>query len=316
MKKLILSGALILSLMMPSYASKTVADQIKPKPEIVNIIKDGKYDNHNGFVDESKFSLEEIANSVELVVHMTTYNVTYETMDGYIDTITIETGGMGTGIVIEQKDGKTYLITNNHVVADHEFDFSNPMVQPPGPIKRYMVEKVEDRVYIEKGWMEEFDAKVVATDSTLDIALLEVENTDNFKKFPYKIGKSRELELGDFVFGIGNPLGLKDYTLNGYISKKHYDTNPNWFMLDFEAQPGFSGGAIIGIKDGEYELVGVCVAGLIRYGVPPDQMADALAGYSIAIEIDPIMKLVNKYFDKQDGNPEKKNTGAEPIIIE
>ncbi|MCG2717555.1 MAG: serine protease [Nanoarchaeota archaeon] len=320
MKKLIVSGALILSLLIPSYAAKTTSTEKSSKTQVVQIMKDGKYDNHNTNVDESKYSLEDVLKSIETIYHEITYSVSYTTLDDEEYSTTINTGGMGTGIVIEKKDGKAYVITNSHVVTERQaLVFMYAQAFPPVPIKEYNIKKIEDRIYVKKGVLLPFDidGKVVAEDATLDIALLEFDQDEKFDEFPYDIGDSDNLEVGDFIWGIGNPLGLEDYVLKGNISKKHYPGRDDRMMLGFDAQPGYSGGAIIAIKDGKFELVGVVVAGLIRPGTPPKEMKDALAGYSIGIPIDPIMEMIEKYFEKEKEKDRKTSiVSNEPIVID
>lgn len=289
MKKLLVSGVLALSLMMPScittYASKPA---LAPKTQLVDVIKDGRYDNHNAFVDESKYSLEEILDSVEMISYNIKYSVSYKDKEGLDVVEEKELGFLGSGVVIEKKGGKAYILTNSHVVTEPDFG------DLPDGVK---FEKISEKItIIKKGVLldTEIEAKRVASDSTLDVALLEVED-GGFKKFPYKIGNSKDLRPGDFVYIAGNPQGIEDYVLNGNVSKVNYPYNPDWFMIGCDVQGGYSGGAVIAIRDGEYELVGLVVATLVRR-VEGD--VDALGGYGIAIKINPIMDFVNKHLDK------------------
>lgn len=292
MKKLILSSALALSLLFSPYTFAS-EQTLKPKNQIVQtIIKDGMYDDHNAFVDESKYSLEKILESVELIQMDVEYTVTYETPEGKT-TETKTAQAFGSGVVIEKKDGKAYILTNNHVT---EADL--PDKTPEG----YKIDKVSERVYITKGKIipKEISAKKVAADKTLDVAILELEDSnDYFKKFPYKIGNSDDLRPGDFVWIAGNPLGLEDYVLKGNVSKASYPSEKDLFMIGCDVQPGYSGGIVIAIRDGEYELVGLVVATLIRPVKEQEPMPDALGGYGIAIKINPIMKLFNDYMNKK-----------------
>ncbi len=256
------------------------------------------YDNHNSYVDESKYSLDEIAESIELIGHDITYSMTYETLDGIVHSEAKTIGTSGTGIVIEKKNGKAYILTNNHV-TEEKTSFN---IQIP-PSKWFKIEKYAERLYVVKGGEGTSQylvrAKKVASNPRLDVALLEVDDdARDFKKFPYKIGNSDDLRPGDFTWIIGNPLGLTDYALKGNVSKLKSRSNSDWFMIGSDVQAGYSGGAVIAIRDGEYELVGIVVATLIR----PDEgnksgFPDALGGYGIVIRINPTMKMVDDYFD-------------------
>ena len=288
MKKSLLSSALALSLLLTPYS---VAEQ-KPKAKVVDIKKDGLYDNNNALVDESEYSLEEVLESIELVVHEVYYSISYETIDGKVNYLFRNASVMGTGIVIEKKDGKAYILTNNHVTSEKKF--SEDSVDIPSDAKWVRVQKTRDEIYIAQYGLfdDKVYAKEVVSNSTLDAALLEVDGT-GFKKFPYKIGNSDDLRPGDFVWLAGNPLGLEDYAMPGHVSKIEYPWNYNWFMVASDVQPGFSGGAVIAIRDGEYELVGMVVATLIRQD---EDVIDPLGGYGMVIKINPIMKMVDKYF--------------------
>ncbi|MGB9609320.1 MAG: S1C family serine protease, partial [Minisyncoccia bacterium] len=98
--------------------------------------------------------------------------------------------GGGSGFIISE-DG--YVITCNHVVSDTQADYSillNPKTS--------------------------FEAKVLARDPLVDIAILKIEE----KKFPYiPLGDSNEIELGEMVLAIGNALGEFEDTISmGIIS--------------------------------------------------------------------------------------------------
>lgn len=297
MKKLLVTGALVLSLLFPSYTISNAKPETKQKSQLESvIIKDGMYDNHNAFVDESKYSLEKILESVEMIGCTVGYSIDYTDENGKAVSKTEEVNVLGSGIVVEKKAGKAYLLTNCHI-TDVEFPYKLP--------ETAKIRETYRKVYIIKDGLffrETIDAEKVASDKNLDVALLEVKDSKDFKKFPYKIGNSDELSPGDFVWIAGNPHGLEDYVLKGNVSKKNYPSNHNWFMIGCDVQPGYSGGAVIAIRDGKYELVGVVVATLIRPGTEKDPMADALGGYGIAIKINPAMKVLNDYLINKDNS--------------
>jgi S1-C subfamily serine protease len=127
-----------------------------------------------------------------------------------------------------------FFITNNHVVKNAR------------------------RVKIKEGG-NVFDAKVVRTDSTNDLALLKVDG--EFKPLPLS---TNEIELGQSVFTIGFP----DITLQG-TEPKYTDgkissltgikDDPNEFQISVPVQPGNSGGPLVTPESG---VVGVIVARL------------------------------------------------------
>jgi len=289
MKKLVVAGALVLSLLLPPYSLGSNKEDVKQNQQLETIvIKDGMYDNHNAFVDESKYSLEKILESVELIGCEVGYTITYTDKTGKIVKENYVARSIGSGTVIEKKDGKAYILTNDHVT---KIEFPDEMIDGVVITENYRA------VYIiKKGILmpDLIHAKKVASDPKLDIALLEVEDSKDFVKFPYKIGDSDDLRPGDFVWIAGNPHGLVDYVLKGNVSKVAYPYDNRLFMIGCAVEPGYSGGPVIAIRDGEYELVGVVVATLIRTNEREE--IDAIGGYGIAIKINDAMKVVNTYF--------------------
>jgi serine protease Do len=90
-----------------------------------------------------------------------------------------EVGG-GTGFFVTE-DG--LLVTNKHVVADEEADYT---------------------VLLNNG--KKYEAKVVALDPANDIAIVQVDGKGD--KFPVaKLGDSENLALGETVVAVGNSLG-------------------------------------------------------------------------------------------------------------
>ncbi|HKG03303.1 MAG TPA: trypsin-like peptidase domain-containing protein [Conexibacter sp.] len=130
----------------------------------------------------------------------------------------------GTGFVI---DAEGHILTNYHVVADATsvdvgFD-DNRVVQ----------------------------ARVLGTDATNDLALLQVE-TDGLKLSPLQLGDSKTAQVGDPVLAIGNPFGLDRTLTTGVVSAlQRQITAPNGFTIqhviqtDAPINPGNSGGPLL-----------------------------------------------------------------------
>jgi serine protease Do len=100
--------------------------------------------------------------------------------------------GSGSGFVISP-DG--YIFTNNHVVDGYE--------------------KIE--VMMQTGVT--YDAKVVGTDPSIDLALLKVDaGDDDLPTLP--LGDSEALRVGEWVIAIGNPLNFEQTVTVGVVSGK------------------------------------------------------------------------------------------------
>ncbi len=144
--------------------------------------------------------------------------------------------GLGSGFVMSS-DG--YIITNNHVVRKAE----------------------EIEVILEGG--KKYTAKIVGTDPVTDLALLKIDPEGSLPAV--EIGDSSTLEIGDWVFAIGNPFGLGHTVTAGIVSAKgralgigRYD---NFIQTDAAINPGNSGGPLF---DYEGRVVGVNTAVMAR----------------------------------------------------
>ena len=305
MKKLFLSSALILSLLMPSCITMKCISKLKNGPKIqqINIIKDGLYDNHNAFVNESNYSLEKILESTELIKSEMKYSITYKDLDGKLISTKESAQSVFTGVVLEKRGGKAYILTAFHSV-DYKADLDKIKqgFQSKEPFQSLDLQKIDYKIYSVKENNKQINFKTVASNKELDVALLEADDPKEFKKFPYNIGKSNDLREGDFIWAIGNPLGfLKNYILKGNVSNLNFIDQNEWFMAGFDIQKGYSGGPVIAIRDGAYELVGISIAGLTRNAnYLPGEMEDFLGNYSLVAKIDPIMDMVNDYFKSQE----------------
>lgn len=136
--------------------------------------------------------------------------------------------GSGSGVIIS-KDG--YIITNNHVVSNAKDE----------GIKVVLNDK------------REFSAKLVGTDPTTDIAVIKID-ADNLAVA--SVGNSDEVQVGQWVLAIGNPLGLNNTITAGIVSAlgrnisisgDSYAIN-NFIQTDAVINPGNSGGALVDIN--------------------------------------------------------------------
>ncbi|MFL5817655.1 MAG: S1C family serine protease [Conexibacter sp.] len=130
----------------------------------------------------------------------------------------------GTGFVI---DAEGHILTNYHVVADAtsvDVGFDDNRVA---------------------------QARVLGTDATNDLALLQVE-TEGLKLAPLQLGDSKTAQVGDPVLAIGNPFGLDRTLTTGVVSAlQRQITAPNGFTIqhviqtDAPINPGNSGGPLL-----------------------------------------------------------------------
>jgi putative serine protease PepD len=145
----------------------------------------------------------------------------------------LQPGATGSGFVIDEQ-GR--LVTNQHVVGEAknvEVTFANG---------------------------DEAQARVVGTDPSSDLALLQVEDYDG-ELTPLELGASESLEVGDPVVAIGSPFGLEGTLTAGIVSALDRTLRaPNGFTIDGAVQTdaalnsGNSGGPLL---DGDGRVVGV-----------------------------------------------------------
>ena len=132
----------------------------------------------------------------------------------------------GSGFIIS-KDG--YLISNYHVVEN----------------------ATEIRVILYNE--EEYKAELIGSDRITDIALLKIKPNSK-KEFPAAVlGNSEEMEVGDLVVAIGNPLGFSHTFTTGVVSAKGRsrikEDNPyqSFIQTDVAINRGNSGGPLINL---------------------------------------------------------------------
>ncbi|MGE5638959.1 MAG: trypsin-like peptidase domain-containing protein, partial [Clostridia bacterium] len=124
-------------------------------------------------------------------------------------------GGLGSGFIISP-DG--YILTNAHVVAE----FDDVLV------------RLADR-------KREFKAKVVGYDKRTDVALIKVD-AQNLPTI--KLGKSSEVEAGQWVAAIGSPFGFANTITAGIVSATGRDLPEESYVpfiqTDVAVNPGNS----------------------------------------------------------------------------
>jgi S1-C subfamily serine protease len=129
--------------------------------------------------------------------------------------------GQGSGFVID-KDG--HILTNYHVIAD--------------------ARQVEVTMHNRK----KYKATVVGTDPAHDLAVIQIKAPD---LVPAVLGDSRNLQVGQKVYAIGNPFGLAGTMTRGIVSSIRPVREPNGATIDDAIQtdaainPGNSGGPLM-----------------------------------------------------------------------
>lgn len=140
---------------------------------------------------------------------------------------------------------------------------------------------------------EEYDATVIGADEVNDVALLKIEGDEDFPTV--SIGNSDNIQVGQQVCAIGNPLGELTNTLTvGYvsaldreISESSTGSTINMFQTDCAINSGNSGGPIFDMNG---NVVGITTA---KYSSSGYSNAASVEGIGFCIPINDAMSIVN-----------------------
>ncbi|MDA3927507.1 MAG: Do family serine endopeptidase [Prolixibacteraceae bacterium] len=181
----------------------------------------------------------------------------------------------GSGVIISA-DG--YIVTNNHVIEN------------------------SDDIKIILNDNREYDAVLIGTDPSTDIALLKIE-AENLPFINW--GNSDNLKLGEWVLAVGNPFNLTSTVTAGIVSAKARGIGiiggqlpiESFIQTDAAVNPGNSGGALVNTNG---DLVGINTAIASRTG--------SYSGYSFAVPASIVQKVVGDL--KQFGEVQRALLGV------
>ncbi len=216
---------------------------------------DGHYDNNTFLVNPQTMSLSRIIESL--------YTVRTE-VEFRIDATgqVFKKDLQGTGVVLFGK----YLLTVEHITR-----LDPPTVNTPVGEVKVETTKVSERTVLEYDG-KSYPLERLVLDKDLDVALFQLPEGLKLVSFPYRIGNSDELQVGNFVYLIGNPMNFGINVREGIVSSlkapkvvsKVNSIAENAFMVSNGLNPGDSGTPVIAIRDGRYELVGLSQGSFIR----------------------------------------------------
>ena len=167
----------------------------------------------------------------------------------------------GSGFILTS-DG--YVVTNNHVVEG--------------------ATSVTVKLY--NG--EEYDAEIVGTDEMNDVALLKIDATG---LQAVTIGDSDQIEVGEEVIAIGNPLGELTFTMTaGVVSALDREINTdgkpiNMLQTDVAINSGNSGGPLFDMNGNVIGITSAKYSGSTSSGA-------SIEGISFAIPINDALRVI------------------------
>lgn len=185
-----------------------------------------------------------------------------------------EVKGLGSGFIIS-KDG--YILTNHHVAGN------------------------ASKIVITMTNGNQYDAKIIGSDLTTDVALLKIESNEDF---PYvEIGNSEEVMVGEWAIAFGNPFGLFDNNSKptvtvGVISNigvnfMQEDNSgnriyKNMIQTDAAISSGNSGGPLVN-SDGQ--VIGM---NTVIFSTANSNQGSGSIGIGFSIPINRVKEIVNK----------------------
>ena len=165
---------------------------------------------------EEQNNIKVYHNNIPTVVNITSKAVTFDFFYGLVPQ-----EGQGSGFIID-KDG--HILTNYHVIAD--------------------ARQVEVTLHNRK----KYKATIIGTDRAHDLAVIQIKAPD---LVPAVLGDSKDLQVGQKVYAIGNPFGLSGTMTRGIVSSIRPVQEPDGPRIDEAIQtdaainPGNSGGPLM-----------------------------------------------------------------------
>ncbi|WP_417939954.1 trypsin-like peptidase domain-containing protein [Flavobacterium sp. RS13.1] len=232
-----------------------------------------------GLAAEAVDFTEAADKTIHTVVHVknvsrrTVTNPMLEFFYGYGGQQQQEQVGTGSGVIISE-DG--YIVTNNHVIKD------------------------ATEIEITLNNKKSYKAKLIGTDSKMDIALLKI---DAGEKLPYTaFANSDSVKVGEWVLAVGNPYNLTSTVTAGIVSAKARNLDnsgiQSFIQTDAAVNPGNSGGALVNTRG---ELIGI--------NTMITSMTGSYVGYSFAVPSNNARKIVEDIMEF--GNVQRGILGVE-----
>ena len=145
---------------------------------------------------------------------------------------------LGSGVIVKSNG---IVVTNAHVV------------------------KGADELRVVLNDRREFEAKVIAEDAEIDLAILRID--PGSERLPsLNIQSMSNPEIGDIVLAIGNPFGVGQTVTSGIVSamgRTNVTDVSSFIQTDAAVNPGNSGGALVNLNG---ELIGINTAIFSRSG--------------------------------------------------
>src|SRR6476660_3199854 len=210
-----------------TYRSATLRTTSSP-PERIEVIQADSTEPLDG---EEQNNINVYRKNIGSVVNVTSKAVAFDFFYGLVPQ-----EGQGSGFIIDREG---HVLTNYHVIAD--------------------ARTVEVTLHNRK----KYRATVVGSDRSHDLAIIQIKAPD---LNPMVMGDSRNLQVGQKVYAIGNPFGLSGTLTSGIVSSIRQVQEPDGVTIDEAIQtdaainPGNSGGPLLN-SHGEVIGINTMIAG-------------------------------------------------------
>ena len=177
--------------------------------------------------------------------------------------ISIETpSAKGSGFIVNA-DG--YAITNAHVIQGETRIAAVLYQNVPSGLARRRIENVE----------------IVALNPFFDLALIKLPPQKGLKPNHVVLGNLDDVNAGEGVFAVGNPLGLERSVSQGIVSNRNRNLEGQIYLqTDAAINPGNSGGPLFNLRG---EVIGVTSRGAradladnLGFAIPVNYVKDFL----------------------------------------
>lgn len=234
-----------------------INSEIANEPLVINEVEytNKQENNYSKAIDKSYNTVVEINCTIE---------TSYSSDFFFFSEGTQVSQSSGSGVIIS-KDG--YIVTNNHVVEGVNS---------------------EDAVKVKLYNGEVYTAKIIGTDVRTDLALLKIDANN----LPYSLfTDSNDIEMGEDVIAIGNPLGLGICCSNGIISaleKEIYINNVYLTVIQTNAavNAGNSGGGLFDLNGN--------IVGIVNAKKSAGLTETSVEGMGYAIPANTVKKIVSE----------------------
>lgn len=231
------------------------------------------------YLPEEQNSIDVYKRALPSVVNITSTSVGMNFFYGLVPQ-----QGQGSGFILDKAG---YILTNYHVIAGAQ------------------------NIEVQTWDKHRYKAVLVGGDRGLDLALLKI-NAPNLQ--PATLASSRNLQVGQKVYAIGNPFGLSGTMTDGIISAIRSVREPSGALIqdaiqtDAPINPGNSGGPLL---NSQGEVIGI--NSMIATNPNNQVQVDQSAGIGFAIPINTAKSVLTDF--KRYGHAMRPSLGIETLPI-